>query len=501
MNPGVIDKAKLKLKEIFNQSVNEMEKIFNDCEYILSHQENHLDDYILDIKNKIDIQREEEIQDVVKVSNQMMQTLDEYFKKCIDNLPNLKETSEKTKLILSKSRSKLNEKKTELELSHMNDSEIKLSVKEIRKNTIKYNQHKETYENELRMYSNYSFNPINFESFRDIFGELEIKNLNLKPTKLEFKLVRSFVEPSNEGFMRVVDLFDEKRLAVVNGKKHLLIFNLQTTECLQQINLNDSADITCLKWINKSKLILGFKDNLIKVLDLDNNGQCSNTLYGHTKMIQSMCFNLEKNHLISYAPRDNIKIWDLTSNDCIINIPNEHENLNYIVGGMLINSKGNLITFCNKKYKINIFNSDDNYVCEFEFEYSHYAKVMQLTPDENICLLCEEIEIYDCKTGNRLSRINIFDPLERETDCAEIETVNFISRSVIFIISFDELNFTRSHLFDLNNNKIIETYNMSTLDWFIPIIFLKNGNLVVLQHVLESHHERFCQIKIIKTIA
>lgn len=48
-----IDIAKLKLKELFKQSINEMEKVINDYDYILSHQENHLGDYILYYLEKI----------------------------------------------------------------------------------------------------------------------------------------------------------------------------------------------------------------------------------------------------------------------------------------------------------------------------------------------------------------------------------------------------------------------------------------------------------------
>ena len=94
----------------------------------------------------------------------------------------------------------------------------------------------------------------------------------LKNSEIKYEIIKSYKNPFTGRFLTIFDSFKDSKLAVLNSVYDILIFNIQTTECIHKISTIESNKIYCLKWISKSKLAIGFFYN-IQIWDLDENSK------------------------------------------------------------------------------------------------------------------------------------------------------------------------------------------------------------------------------------
>ena len=475
------------------QSINKLNDSINNFDFMLSHQEMHLEDYIFDIKNKIDIQREEMIQKIHKVSNEMIEKIDKHHQDCLKNLSILNETTQIEKDNLNKLRFFLDERKLDAEAIKIEEldtieEEIDSILKEI-------NISKENYDNQLKMNSNYAFNPVKFNSYDDLFGRLDKK---LKDD-FKFSVVKSFSSPLVQELYSNIDIFDDYKLAISNDLDEILQFDLKSAECLLIIKDCHDLNINCLKWISKSILASGADDLTIKLWN--ENGEIIHTLISHEKPITNLCFNPQKNHLISSSSDGQIKIWSLTNYECLKTLT-EHK---MDIFNLLLNQNEYLASMTYDR-QIKVWNSNDNYECIFTIKNDAKLSFIELTPIGNlVCVSYNSIEILDILTGERINYIDIFNEGDDEYYMTNIEYLKFISESMILVIFQDETELRpyRMGIFDLNQEKFKNKIN------YIPswhkihqFSMLKNGDLVVLSQIdYEDDNENencFSLIKIIK---
>jgi WD40 repeat protein len=75
-----------------------------------------------------------------------------------------------------------------------------------------------------------------------------------------------------------------------------------------------------------SRLYSGSRDKTIKVWDTSTN-ICIVILEGHTKSVRYLCLSFKTNRLISASEDKSIRVWDTTTNTCIHTVTDAHRNI------------------------------------------------------------------------------------------------------------------------------------------------------------------------------
>ena len=513
----MIENTKIdQLKAQFNILAERFENLINDFHQMLNHREIYLEDHIFEIKNKIDIQREELINDINKASNRMISILDKYHSECLSNLSSIK--SNVTPNTLKMLKADLNEKKDIVVSSNeVGIHKIESLINEIR-NKLHANQiEMESYENQLKQNINYSFEPVKFDSFQQYFGQLVDNNDNsiIKSCKMNVRIEKSFNTPFNEKLTNLLDIIDDYKLAVKTNKNQILILNIHTSSLIDRIKDKDYTN--CLKWISKSKLATASLDNMINIWDLDDDIRKSpTTLAGHSKNIRDLCYDQERNHLISFSHDASIKIWNLDNFECVQTLITEKINSNSIyfsinpnIQSIKINPDGFLMSLNQKENLVKVWNPNHDYKCELNIKRKK-IHLIELTPDGNlVCVTRNYIEIFDFVTGECIRRIDYLneyyeaddniDYEEEDDDDDEcwihqysdhiddisVKFLKFISKSM-FIVVFEDYakvngKSTRIKLFDINQEKCIYTCpTIMGLEKTGSVCMLNNKDLVFL---------------------
>ena len=133
------------------------------------------------------------------------------------------------------------------------------------------------------------------------------------------------------------------------------------------------SNITCLININNHTLVVGFGDGAIVIIDLfDENKK---VLYGHSDIINSMCYIKDKNNLFSCSKDMTIKIWDLEILKCTNTLYRQHKSRIY---GVII--CGNDLVSCSNDGVINVYTTgednknENNNKSEENYDEENYDK-------------------------------------------------------------------------------------------------------------------------------
>ena len=460
-----------RIAQRIEDSIDQFEKITDDPNAFLAAN-------IQDIKNKIDIQREEIIQEIHRASNRMMKKLNKYYQDCIDNLPQLSDLTKSSKDELNKLKVELNEKKDQIETK---DTKLNDLIEEMKQCSSKNNIAMSKYEDALKMNVNYSFIPMKFISSDDLFGKLTQTKFPDRFAVSIFKSINTFCHhDSSELFCQ--DIYDDNQLAFLSDDCEIMIFNIQTGGLMNKFTANQPKD---LKWISKTELALAIDKNVeIWHIAGDNNPQFLQKISNNEmECISKLYFNKYKNHLIICLQNGQIQVCNLNRNTNEIVYDLTTANNSYI-SHIDMNLKGYLVAISTLNYatrsnkQITIWNSNDNYNCVLAFYRNEDFQGIQFTPDDNLVLFSQNsATIYDYLSGDLIKMIN----LVQNPYMASIKVVylKFVSKSKFLVCFNDSQAKAKIKLFDMKENSRVIEYEptVNTIDFIKAVYMFENGDL------------------------
>ena len=364
--------------------IQDMIQSIDRFEFIMNHQEFHLDDYCSKLKNKIDIHREELIQQIFKKSAEMIKKIDDYYEKCKKNLSSLTDITLFNKQRLEKLKSEIvgNEKKLELVEKNLKENEL-LMIE---------------YENMLKMNKNLEFIPC----FCDDFGEFiidEIDNENSVHRTAKLKYVKSFAANffSQSVVMEVIEC---GKLAAGNFDGEICIFNYDTGKSIHTFKAHYDR-ISAIKSIDKYRLATGSFDKTIKIWDL-NTYKCLHIFTDHRDRLNSLCLSKINNYLISGSDDKTIKIWSLVSNSLISSINDHSESVVHV----RLNSKNMLIS-CSLDRTIKLWNLN-TFKCEKTIPELDIWRLELTNTDKILTVSLDNIKLWDDASGSCMTTFEVF---------------------------------------------------------------------------------------------
>jgi WD40 repeat protein len=481
-----------RLKELLNDSIITMFKLFDDFYFMMDHQEFYLDNQILEIKNNIDIHREELIEKIHKISDEMMASLDKYFSNCMCHVKKLEEIKLKNKSDLDDLKHYWQSKQNEIEKNDENgenDFKIQLQIDEINRLLKEKKTKMFDYEKQIKMQQKLIFEPIYLNDSKDIFGRLIFQDIDFMPNKETGKFIKSFKNNKQDRY-NCMELLFQNRLAVANQNRIIKIYNLNKgfdgpIKTLQ----GHLDDVTVLKSHSKHILTSGSIDGTIKMWDLIRE-KCIETLYGHQLEVTDLCFY--SNNLISSSIDSTILIWDLNSYQ-ILTILVEHTNP---VNFLRLNSKQKLIS-SSSDLRIKIWDLNNDYSCiKTIFTGDEKINSLELTNDDNILIHVHlTVKLLDGLTGICLRSFDVFG--EDKSYCDHYVRL-FPNDNNLFVSVFSPtcpMNRFNLKIWGLNEEKCI--FEMNGAGVFRDLRISHNRNMICLHDWVESDNFRITSIKIL----
>jgi hypothetical protein len=266
----------------------------------------YLKNYFLNVKSKIEIEREQLILKIQLISNEMLDDVERAETECLKNLDDFiqikslykKNDLEDLNLIKSELRdpdidlSKVNQLREDLENMM---KEAKSRLKKLKKELL------------ILTNNNNSFDPAKMNLKDELLGRFDFKIMysNDKSIMSDYVIELN----GHAGKVRCIEL-DEENNRLISGSddKCIKLWSLLTFQCEKTLrgHLNK---VTCLKLIaNGSMLISGSVDRTIKIWNLEKN-ECLMNLTGHKGTIWSLIQT--KKYIISASDDSSIKVWDL----------------------------------------------------------------------------------------------------------------------------------------------------------------------------------------------
>jgi WD40 repeat protein len=363
-NYKIYDWLRRETKLIFDslsESIKEYEKIDPDV---------FIYDYFAELRNKVDLHREELIKKINEKADEIIKQLKEKEDKCKSN---------------SKNRQKIN-------LNELKDEELatfkhKLRILEINQNELndllsKMNEHVKIIQNETKKYKNDLLmnESIVFKKHEksSLFGELIKKNADLVLSDDCGVLIKEFnqhldqvqsiqvdeksnkmISASRDNTVKIWDLEDGHCLKTLNdhqdgvncvliipGNKFISgsddetikIWDINSYKCLN--TLNNAVEVYSLCWISNNKIAVGCGDGLINIWNL-NNFKKEKSFKAHDDWITYLLF-VNDSKLISCSDDTKIKIWNCETFECIKVLDGHSDTIWFIA-----TSSGNLLSCSN----------------------------------------------------------------------------------------------------------------------------------------------------------
>lgn len=305
----------------------------------------------------------------------------------------------------------------------------------------------------------------------------------LKNFEIKYEIIKSYKNPFTGRFLTIFDLYKESKLAILNSVYDILIFNIQTTECIHKININESNKIYCLKWISKSKLAIGLFYN-IQIWDLAENAKLKD-LNHNVVSIDDLYYNELNNHLICSLLNGDVKIWDLNSYECIRKL-NHSTNLKILIN----NKNGKMIGYNYFDKEIKVWNAFLNYECELVKKVNDDCFI-DLTSDGNIlCIFQRYIEVLDCLNGNRLKYIYLYEKIPNG-----LKMFKIISEFLCLIVS-EENSQIDLQLFNLYLGEFVHKFDkIEAIKSIQSLCLLENGDFILMD---DNENERFIKFYMLK---
>ena len=406
----------------------------------------YIENYFNEIKNKVDLHREELIKEITERSEEMIRKLKEKENKCKSNA---------VKLI----KINLNLEIVDISLQEMrrldiNRNELIEILDELNENKQNIETQIEQLKNDLLLGEIIEFNKTERNSS---FGELIIKNNDFVLSEKCRKLIQTFNQHTDT--VRSIQV-DEKsnKLITSSDDMTIKIWNLETGECLKTLNNQHKNWITSVLMIQNSKFISGSWDKTIKLWDL-NSFECLNTLTNDSG-VYSLCL-LPNNKIVCGCVNGTITIWNV-DNSSKGKTFKAHDKM---IPHLLLADKTKLIS-CSYDKTIKIWNIEQFECIKVLVGHSDIIRSIDLTTNGNLlsCSSDKTIKLWQIETGKELKSFKFSYPvLCLKTLSDDLIAVAFHNDQIL-IYNINEMKLIKS----------ISTHSPSIYSLFV----LSNGNMV-----------------------
>ena len=373
-----------KIKETFDK-LNLLIK-----EYDLIETDVYVYDYFSEIRNQVDLHREQLIEQIHIKSDEIIRNLKEKEDKCRLNLQNIKKMNS-FELNMNVLSLKQNYRMLNLNKKQLNDLLMKMNqnTRDIQLKTFKL-------KNDLLM--NESFRFKKYET-NEIFGTLSIELNNYNIISQDYgKLLNTYDEHSSLVTSIQVDEQTNKMISA-SCDKTIKIWNIKTSECIK--TLNDHKDwVTSVLIISPMQLLIsGSKDETIKIWDLNTN-ECMKT-FKNKECVYSLCL-ISRNELACGTQNGCINIWNLNKSIKVKSVKAHNDWIPCLK--MIGQSK---LVSCSGDHKIKIWNIP-TFECIKQLEgHSNQVfclELIQMNDGVNLlsCSADKTVKLWDSKTGEML---------------------------------------------------------------------------------------------------
>ena len=362
-----------------NDIIYDYEKIDPDC-YIF--------DYIGGIVNRVDLHRDEMIEEVIQKSKEMKKQLKEKEQKCKSNLINLvKMKIEPDDLAISTSK---NKEQNDL-LANLNE-QLNLVQNETKK-----------YENKLLMNE-----AIHFEKYEksSSFGKLSFYSNKTNVLSDNCGQLIKIIQLNYDCILSVQVDVKSNKLITVSFHGEIKVFNLETGECLKTFKDHEHS-VDNILLIPDNKFISRSSNNILKIWDL-NSYEClhakqitRNNRYGHICLISD--------NQIAYSCNGKIHILDLNSLNTLKSFKAHADQIKHL----LLVDKTKLMSCSDKKEKkIKIWDLKTfKKIKEINID-SNLSSISYLKPlSDRILLSCcyykNIINLWQIETGQMIKSIEL----------------------------------------------------------------------------------------------
>ena len=423
-----LDPMRKKIKDTFD-NLNESIKKYQDIE-----SDVYIYNYFYEIRNKVDLHREELKKEIDDKSEEIIQQLKVKEEKCKSNAQkiikiNLNELKNDT-LQTFKQKFKvpiidLDELNNFLSKMNQNIQDIKYYIKK--------------YKVDLLLNESIKFNKYERSS---LFGELRIKSGGLLLSKScqtiqnydqHTNTIRSIkvdeihnklITGSHDATIKIWDLetgeckktlLDHKVsvqsvLILPNNKfisgsldKTIKIWDFNSYECLN--TLENESGVCSLSLISDNQIACGCLNGFIVIWNLDNSTKVK-TFKAHNSWITYLIVNTNKSKSISCSVDCKIKIWNLEIFECIKLLEGHSDVVNYLE----LTLDGNLLS-CSVDMTIKLWQTETGELLK-SCEFKHIISCVQTLNDDLIAvaLLNGQIQIYDLSIMKHIKYIEADDP-------------------------------------------------------------------------------------------
>lgn len=440
---------------LFVQVRKDLFKSFKKIELILKEHESIdstelIYDYFANLRNKVDLHRDQMIEQIHKQSDQILRQLK--YQEDIFNL-NSKSLS---KIDLNKLKNEyISIWKFQLRNPSLTENEMKIFLNEIDDKANMIQMDIQKYKNDS-LIKNIEFIPID----SSLFGKLDILNKSLFKSPCCFdQKIRDF-----DGHLQPISSIkiEEKsnRLISASYDGDIKIWNLETGQCIQTLDKHLTKVNYILLTFNK--IFSCSSDETIKIWSFDDNkrSECLHTLYNKSEVFT--CCLLPDNQLACGSTNGLINIWNLKKDKILMKSFKAHE---ITVKCLKLSKDSSKLISGSDDNKIKIWNLSDfkclNQLCD------HTSSINTLEISSNGSLLTgsndKTLKVWNILNGQLLKTIQ-FDSM--------VNCIKLIKNDLI-VIGTDSAVL----VFNLNEEKIIRNFSHS----FMPISnfkLLSNGNLV-----------------------
>jgi WD40 repeat protein len=438
-------------KKVLN-SINELESKMKEKKSIKS--EEIIFDFFSNLRNQIDLHRDQAIEQIHKKSEELLAFLKEEEDKCKENDVNIKNV-----MLEDPNPHELPSWKNLLRKIDFKKEEAAILLNQINDkiNQIKYDISK--YKNDCLMNKKIEFVPFKIDNY---FGDIEMKTNLFKVSNDFGKLIKKFnhIKEIVRSFQVIEDA--NKLISIGNEIK---IWDLQSGECFMILN-EHSHSVTSVLIYQNNKFISGSVDKTIKIWDLESF-ECIQTLYNNSTVTSLLLLSDEI--LASGLKDGTINIWNLNEKKIVKSIKAHKDWIRCLTKSK---DTSKLISGSDDS-KIKIWDSNNFQLLKELAGHAFQIRCLKMLNDETILSGSDDktIKIWKIDSGECLKTLKF-------NDCVNCVETFSDDKMLIIGISSGQTNASGVIIYDLNKYEEVKRINSAHSSWLSNSILLSNGNLL-----------------------